>query len=164
MFSKRVRSHEQPYMAARHSLLNDMILCCPNIFCGIKDLLRRRNVVVCTRQQIGGASDIVEIELPAEAHEFAFGKAILLEDLGDHLKIPASRQVNRIFVPALEGLFLREVCRVVDVLIEIDMILNVVLLGVHVLPALQHELALHQTTTERYQFLVKRLSLIHISE
>src|ERR1019366_3619548 len=156
VISQRVRSHEQPDMAARHGLLNDTILCSPDIFCGIKDLFRCRDVVVCTRQQIGGASDIVEIELPAEAHEFAFGKTILLEDLGDHLKIPASRQVNRIFVPALEGLFLREVCRVVDVLIEIDMILNVVLLGVHVLPALQHELALHQAPAKRHQLLVKR--------
>src|SRR5665811_309150 len=147
MFSKRVRSHKQPDMAARYNLLNDTILCCPNIFCGIKDLLRCCNVIVCTRQQIDGASDIVEIELPTQTHEFALGETILLEDLGDHLKIPASRQVNRIFVPALERLLLREVCRVVDVLVEIDMILNVMLLRVHVLPALQHELALHQTTT-----------------
>ena len=114
MFSKRVRPHEQPYMAARHSLLNDMILCCPNIFCGIKDLLRRRNVVVFTCQQIGGAGDVVEIEPPAEAYEFAFGKAILLEDPVDHLNIAASRQINQIFVPALEGVFLREVWRVAE--------------------------------------------------
>lgn len=75
MLSKHVRSHKQAYMAARHSLLNDTILCCRNIFCGIKDLLRRCNVIVCTRQQISGASDIVEIELPAQTNEFAFGKA-----------------------------------------------------------------------------------------
>jgi hypothetical protein len=36
------------------------------------------------------------------------------------------------------------------------MILNVVLLGMHVLPALQHEVTFHQTTAERYQFLVER--------
>src|SRR5665647_240476 len=110
MFPERTRSHEQPDMATRHGLSNDAVFWCSYVLRGIKDLLRRRNVVVCTRQQIGGASDIVEIELPAEAHEFALGKAILLENLGDHLKIPASRQVNRIFVPALEGLFLGEVC------------------------------------------------------
>ena len=128
VISQRVRSHEQPDMAARHGLLNDTVLCGPDIFCGIKDLLRCRDVVVCARQQIGGASDIVQIELPAETDELALGKPVLLEDLGDHLKIPASRQVNRVFVPALERLLLGEICRVVDVLVQIDMILNVVLL------------------------------------
>src|SRR5664280_760040 len=135
MISQRIRTHEQPDMAARYGLLNDTVLCCTNIFCGIKNLLRRCNVIVCTRQQIGGTSDIVEIELAAEPHEFALGKAILLEDLADDLKIPASRQVDRIFVPALEGLLLCEVCRIVDVLVEVDMILNVVLPRIHVLPA-----------------------------
>src|ERR1039458_4218662 len=117
MISQRVCSHKQADMAARYSLLNDTVLCCANIFCGIKDLLRRCNVIVCTRQQIGGTSDIVEIELPTQTHEFALGKTILLEDLADDLKIPASRQVDRIFVPALEGLLLCEVCRIVDVLV-----------------------------------------------
>jgi hypothetical protein len=37
----------------------------------------------------------VEIKLSAQPDEFALGKPVLLEDLGDHLKIPASRQINR---------------------------------------------------------------------
>ena len=109
MISQRIRSHEQPDMAARYGLLNDTVLCSPYIFCRIKDLFWRRDVIVRARQQIGGAGDIVQIELAAEAHEFALRKAILLEDLADHLEIPASRQVNRIFIPALEGLFLGEI-------------------------------------------------------
>ena len=60
----------------------------------------------------------MEIKLPAQPDEFALGKPILLENLGDHLKVPASRQINRIFVPALECLFFFEICRVVDVLVE----------------------------------------------
>src|SRR5664279_4957150 len=135
-------------MAARYGLLHNSILWCPKIFGGIKDLLRCRDVIVCTRQQISGASNIVEIKLSAQPDEFALGKPVLLEDLGDHLKIPASRQINRIFVPALERLLLGQISRVVDVLVEIDMVLNIVLLRVHVFPALQHVLTLHQTTAE----------------
>src|ERR1035437_1433899 len=40
MFSQRVRTHKQADMAARHGLLNDTRLCCPNIFCSIKDLFQ----------------------------------------------------------------------------------------------------------------------------
>jgi hypothetical protein len=36
---QRVRANEQPDMAARHGLLNDAVLGCPNIVCDIKDLL-----------------------------------------------------------------------------------------------------------------------------
>ena len=93
-------------------------------------------VVMSSSAPASGASDIVEIKLPAEADEFAFGKTILLEDLADHLQIPASWQVNRIFVPALERLLLGQISRVVDVLVEIDMVLNIVLLRVHVFPTL----------------------------
>ena len=143
-------------MAARYGLLNDTVLCRPDIFRGIEDLFRCRDVVVCARQQIGGTSDIVQIELAAEADEFALGNAVLLEDLIDHLEIPTSRQVNRIFVPALEGLFLGEIGGVVDVFIKVNMILDVVLPGVHVFPSLQHELALHQAAAQHYQFLVER--------
>src|SRR5487761_2092264 len=121
MISQRIRPHEQPDMAARHDLLNDTVLRRADKFGGIEDLLRRRNVVVRASEQISGAGDVVEIELAAEADEFAPGKAILLENLVDHLKIPASRQVDRIFIPALERLLLCEVCRVVDMLIEVDM-------------------------------------------
>jgi hypothetical protein len=90
MIPQRVRSHEQPDMAAWYGLLNDTILGGPDIFRSSKDLFRRRDVVFCARQQIGGTSDIVQIELPTEADEFAPGKAVLLEDLADHLEIGAS--------------------------------------------------------------------------
>src|SRR5450631_421029 len=156
MIFQRAGSHEQPDMAPRHGLLHDPVLCSSDVLCGIKDLLHCCNVIVGPRQQVDGALDIVQIELAAETDEFAFGKTVLLENLGNHLEIPASRQVNRIFVPALERLFLCKIGRVVDVLIEIDVILNVVLPGVHVLPALQHELAHHHATAERDQFLVER--------
>ena len=46
--------------------------------------------------------------------------------------------------------------RIVDMLVQIDVILDVVLLGVHVLPALQHELALHQAAAEPDQFVIER--------
>src|SRR5450830_1217457 len=109
MLFQGARSHEQPDMAARHRLLNDAVLWRSEIFGGIKDLLRRRDVIVCTRQQIGGTSNIVEIKLPAQPDEFDLGKPVLLEYLGDHLKIPASRQINRIFVPALERFLLGQI-------------------------------------------------------
>lgn len=76
MISQRIRPHEQPDMAARHNLLNDTVLRRADKFGGIEDLLRRCNVIICACQQIGGASNIAEIELAAEADEFAPGKAI----------------------------------------------------------------------------------------
>jgi len=66
VISQRACSHEQAYMAARYGFLDDTVLCGADIFRGIEDLLRCRDVIVCARQQIGGASDIVQIELPAE--------------------------------------------------------------------------------------------------
>ena len=72
----------------RHNLLNDAILRRPEIFGGIKDLFGGRNVIVCAGQQIGGASDIVEIKLPAQADERALGKPIFLEQLAHHLQVP----------------------------------------------------------------------------
>ena len=99
-------SHKKPDMAARYGLLHDFTFRRSEIFGGIKDLLSCRDVITRARQQIRGASDIVEIKSSAQPDEFALGKPILFEDLGDHLKVPASRQINRIFVPALECLFL----------------------------------------------------------
>src|SRR5579859_3521918 len=97
------------------------------------------------------ANDISQVEPATQADERALGKTVLLEELHDDLEIPAARQIDRILVPALERLLLGDVGGVVDMLVEIDMVLNVVLLRVHVLPPLQHELALHQSAAERDQ-------------
>ena len=66
-------------MAPRYGLLHNVSLRRSEIFCGIQDLLGCRDVVVCTRQQIGGASDVVEIELPSQPDEFALGKPVPLK-------------------------------------------------------------------------------------
>ncbi len=47
MIPQRVRSHEQPYMAARYGFLDDAVLCGADIFRGIEDLFRCRDVIVC---------------------------------------------------------------------------------------------------------------------
>ena len=54
-------------MTAGHNLLNDTVLRGADILGGIENLLRCRNVIVGACQQIGGASDVAEIELPPEA-------------------------------------------------------------------------------------------------
>jgi hypothetical protein len=58
------------------------------VFSGIKALLGRRDVIVCARQQIGGASDIVKIKPPTKPDELPLREPVLLEQLLDHLEIP----------------------------------------------------------------------------
>src|SRR5579864_4000857 len=132
------RTHEQPDMPSGNSLFHNAGFRCSEIFGGIKDLLCRRDVVIRPRQQIDGTLDVEEIERATQPDEFAPGQQILFEDLIDDLKIPTPRQVDRVLVPALECLFLFEIFRVVHVLVEIDMVLNIMLPRVHVLPPLQH--------------------------
>ena len=124
--------------------------------CGVEDLFGRRDIVGGARQQVGRAGDVTQVELAAETDELALGEPILLEELGYHLEIPTPRQVNRVFVPAVERLFLGEIGRVVDVLVKIDVVLDVMLLGVHVLPARQHVFTQHQTAAKFDHLLIER--------
>lgn len=39
---------------------------------------------------------------------------------------------------------------------QIDLVMDVVLFGMHIFPTLQHVLALHQTIAESHQFLAER--------
>ena len=91
-----------------------------------------------------------------KAHECALGEPILFEKLGDGLKIPAPWHIDWVFVPAAKGFLFGEVSWIVNMLVKIDMILNIMLLRMHVLPALQHEFAPHQPAAQGYQFLVER--------
>ena len=75
MLLQRARAHEQADMAARHGLLHDAVLRRAEIFRGVKDLLRRRDVVVCAGQQIGRAGDVVQIELAAQPDESRLWRA-----------------------------------------------------------------------------------------
>src|SRR5258708_31378569 len=86
----------------------------------------------------------MQIEPSSEPLKCSFSQAVLLEELGDHLQVPTARQVNRILVPALERLLLFNVNGIIDVLMKIDVVFNIVLLRVYVLPALKHESSLHQ--------------------
>ena len=78
-------------------------------------------------------SDILEFPAAPETHERSFRKPVLLEQPHDGLKIKASRQIDRIFIPALECLFLLQIDRVINVLVKVDMLLNVRIFARHVL-------------------------------
>ena len=67
------------------------------IFCGIEDLFRRRDVVGGAGKEVSRTGDVPQIELAAETDELAFGEAVLLEQLGNHLKVPTSGQVQSDF-------------------------------------------------------------------
>jgi len=100
-------------MAAGNELLLDLLLWRTEIILGIEDLFRGGDVVGCTGQQVDRACDVLEVEPAAKADEAAFGKAVLLEQLDDCLKIPTTGQVDRVLVPALEGLLLLQIGRIV---------------------------------------------------
>ena len=108
-----------------------------------------------------GAGDVRRLSVRPKPTNLPLAKRFSLNNSRDHLEIPAPRQIDRIFVPALERLLFREIgadprCARRD---RCDPGCNA-RLGMHVLPALQHELALHQAAAERDQFLVERHRVI----
>jgi len=129
-------------MAARYGFLDDTVLCGADIFRGIEDLLRCRDVIVCARQQIGGQVILCRSSFRPRPMNSPLARRFSLKIwlITWRYQRPG-RSIG--FRTSSRRSLLREVCRVVDVLIEIDMILNVVLLGVQ-FSSLQHELALHQ--------------------
>jgi hypothetical protein len=70
-------------------------------------------------KEIKRTDNVAEIELAAEPYKRPFREAVLLEELRDGLQIPAPWQVDRVFVPPEERLFLGDIGWVVDML-EID--------------------------------------------
>ncbi len=135
--------------AGTMDLLADGIRC-------VQHLLGRDDIVIGARHQIGGASNRAKVQFPAKPDEFSLRQPVFNEQLLSGLKIPAARQIDRIFVPAGEGLFLGNIDRIVDMLVEIDVILDVVLCGVQVFPPLQHEFSFHQPPAHFDQFLIER--------
>src|SRR5579883_3583789 len=119
---ERVAAHEQPDVAAGDHRLLDLRLGRAEIFLGVEHLLARRDVVGLAGEQVDRAGHVLEVEPLAEPDELASGESVLLEQLDDRLKIEATRQVDRALVPARERLLLGEVRRVVDVLVEIDVL------------------------------------------
>src|SRR5271170_1131531 len=75
------------------------------------DVIRRTGYV------ISRTGDIAEVQFPAEADKLTLGETVLLEQLCDHLQIPTSRQVYRVFIRTLERLFLGEVSGVAGMLV-----------------------------------------------
>ena len=59
----------------------------------------------------------MKIEPAPKAYECALGEPVLLEKLGDDLKIPPAREIDWVFVPAVKGFLFREVGRIVDMLV-----------------------------------------------
>jgi hypothetical protein len=93
-------------MATRNEFLLDLVPWRSEIFLGIEDLFRCGDVIRCAGQQIDRAGDVLKVKSAAKGDEAAFGKAVLLEQLDDCLKIPTAGQVDRVLVPALEGFLL----------------------------------------------------------
>jgi hypothetical protein len=89
---------------------------------GIQNLLRCRDVIGRTCQQVGRAGDVVKIKLATQAGELAPGQPVFREDLRDRLEKPASREVDRVLVPALECLPFGKLHRVVDLVVQVDVI------------------------------------------
>jgi len=89
-------------MAARYRLLHDAVPRRAQIFCGIQDLLRRCDIVTSPREEIGWACYVTQAKLTAQTDKLALSKLIFLKELLDHLKVPATRQIDRVFIPALE--------------------------------------------------------------
>ena len=143
-------------MAARNQLLLDPLFRRSEISFRVEHLLAGRDVVRLAGQQIGRASDRLEIQAAAEANELALGEAVLLEELMDRLKIPAPRQVEWVLIPPREDFALGDKSRIVEVFVKVDVLLDVMLIGMHVLPSLEHELAPHQSPAELYQVLIER--------
>ena len=75
MLLKCARPHEQADMAAGHGFLTDAVLRCPEILRRVKDLFGRCDIVGSARQQIGRASDVMQIEFAAETDELALRRA-----------------------------------------------------------------------------------------
>jgi hypothetical protein len=138
-----VRAPIKPDVSTWDELLFDLVLCCAQKLAGVKNLLFRRDVVRLAGKQVNGTRDVPEVQPATKTDEGALCEAVFFEQLDDRLKIPAARQVDRILVPAREGLFLPQILGIVDVFVKIDVALDVVLLGIHVLPAAQHRLTAH---------------------
>ena len=96
------------------------------------------------------------IELATQANGLALSKPVLLKELLEELRVPVTRWVDWVLVPALKGFFLRQARRIVDMFVQIDVVLHIALLGMHVLPALRHVLALFQAAVEGHQSFVER--------
>jgi hypothetical protein len=115
-------------MAARDKVLLDAVLRRAEKHLGVEDLLLGRNIVRLAGPQIRRAGYVLQVQPATEADEASFGETVLLEELDDRLKIPAARQIDRVLLPAFEGLFLPEIGGVVDVLINV--LFDMVFLGV----------------------------------
>jgi hypothetical protein len=142
-------------VAARNKLLLDLVLRSAEILLGVKNLLLSGDIVGIAGEQIDGACDVLQVQTTAEADECPLGETVFLEQLPDDLQVPTPWQVDRVFVSAGESFFLGHIGRIIDVLVEIDLVLKIMLFGMHVLPPLQHEFPLHQAVTKRNQFLVE---------
>ena len=140
-------------MAPRHQGLGDLVLGRAQALFGVENLFLGRDVVARAGEEIDGARDVAEREPPAETDEAALEQAVFLEELGDDLKVPSARQVDRRFVPPLEGLELARVLRIVDVLVECEVLVDVLLVGVHALEPGEHVVAAKNPAAALHQAL-----------
>lgn len=156
MLLERPRPHEETDMPAWDGLLDDLILRGSNIIGCAENLLRRLYVICLATKKVDRACYRMKIEFPAQCHEFSFRQTVLLEDLLDCLEILAARQVERMFIPAVENLLFLDVSWVVDMFVQVYMILDIMLRGMHILPTLQHAFTLHQATAHLHKFFLER--------
>ncbi|MPL74161.1 hypothetical protein SDC9_19971 [bioreactor metagenome] len=142
-------------MPARHQLLGDLLLRRAKKIARRKDLFLGGDVVRGARQQIGGAGDVLQLQLLPKPAERALGEEVLLEQQVDRLEVIAPGQVDGVLVPALEGLGALDIVAVVEMGVKVEVLLHELLVGVHVLPARQHVRPHHPAAARGDEFFIE---------
>jgi hypothetical protein len=130
-------------MAAGHRLLHDPRGGGADQIGGGIDLFPGGDVVAFAGQQVKRTGDILQRQFAAQPGELALGKEVAFEQKVDRLQVIAPRQVDRVLVPAFEMLGPGDVIGILGMGVQVDELAQILLVGMHVLPAGQHVLPQH---------------------